>query len=268
MAQPGTAPLANSCGEVLTIATHDRTTTRITLARAQGVPAQDARIALVLLVGGGGNLDIDDKGCPRSLFSNVLMRMRPHFHGEGLVTVLVDAPSDYPGGDGLAGFRMAPQHADDLGRVIGEVRARTNGAVWLVGHSRGTISAASAASRLSGPAAPDGLVLLSAMMSGDARARKTFVAQTVFDPQLEMIGMPVLVAGHAADNCPRSPAGLMRNITARTQGVREQVATVTGGPPGRSAGLPACEVREPHDFADQEAEVAAGIVRFIRGGSY
>ncbi len=270
IAQQSAAPPANGCGEVITIETHDRTTTRYTLARAQGAPAQDARIALVLLVGGGGNLNLDDKGCPRSLSGNVLMRMRPRFHSEGFVTALVDAPSDFPGGDGLAGFRIAPQHADDLGKVIGDVRTRTNGSVWLVGHSRGTISAANAAARLSGPVAPDGLVLMSAMMSGDARARKALAAQTVFDLRLEAIKMPVLVVGHAADNCVRSPAGLMGNITARTQGVREQVATVTGGPinPGRAPSLSACEVREPHDYVDQESEVAAGIVRFIRGGSY
>jgi pimeloyl-ACP methyl ester carboxylesterase len=156
-AQPNVSPPANGCGEVMTIETHDRTTTRYSLARAQGAPAQDARIARVLLVGGGGTLNLDDKGCPRSLSGNVLMRMRPLFHGAGFVTVLVDAPSDSSGGDGLAGFRTAPQHADDLGRVIVDVRTRTNGSVWLVGHSRGTISAANAAARLSGPAAPDGM---------------------------------------------------------------------------------------------------------------
>ena len=177
----------------------------------------------MLLVGGGGNLALDDKGCPRSLTRNSLMRMLPLFHESGFVTALVDAPSDFPGDDGLAGFRIAPQHADDLGKVIVDVRTRTNGSVWVVGHSRGTISAANAAARLSGPSAPDGVVLMSAMMSGDARARKAWVAQTVFDLRLEAIKMPVLVIGHAADNCVRSPAALMGNITAKTQGVRQQV---------------------------------------------
>jgi hypothetical protein len=268
LAQADEAAPAGGCGEVMTIETHDRTTTRYTLA--QGAPARDGRIALVLLVGGGGNLNFDDKGCPRSLSRNVLMRMRPLFHGASFITALVDAPSDLPGGDGLAGFRIAPQHADDLGKVIADVRTRTSGSVWLVGHSRGTISAANAAARLSGSAAPDGLVLMSAMLSGDARARKAFVAHTVFDLRLEAIKMPVLVVGHAADNCVRSLAGLTGNITARTEGVREQVAIVTGGAinPGRAPSLSACEVREPHDYVDQEAEVAAGIVRFIRGGNY
>lgn len=94
--------------------------------------------------------------------------------------------------------------------------------------------------------------------------------QTVFDLRLEAIKAPVLIVGHAADNCVRSPAELMGNVTARTQGVRKQLATVTGGPinPGRPPSLPACEVREPHDYIDQESEVAAGIMRFMRGGSY
>ncbi|HEY3303179.1 MAG TPA: hypothetical protein VGL70_06550 [Candidatus Binatia bacterium] len=265
VAPANAAPAADGCGEVVTIATHGGSTTRYALAQAQV-----SRIALVLLVGGGGNVSLDDKGCPRGLKGNSLVRSLPRFHDAGFGTALVDASSDFPGNDGLAGFRIAPQHADDLGKVIVDVRTRTNGSVWVVGHSRGTISAANAAARLSGPAAPDGVVLMSAMMSGDARAKKALAAQTVFDLRLEAIKVPVLVVGHAADNCVRSPVGLMGNITARTQGVRQQVVTVTGGPiaPGRAPNLAACEVREPHDFVDQEAEVAAGIARFILGGNY
>ena len=177
IAQPSAAPPANSCGEVVSIETHDRTTTRYTLARAPGAPAEDARIALVLLVGGGENINLDDKGCPRSLSRNV--RMRPLFHNAGFVTALVDAPSDVSDGDGLAEFRIAPQHADDLGKVILDLRTRTNASVWLMGHSRGTISATNAGARLSGPAAPDGVVLLSAMMSGDPRAKGLGEAERV-----------------------------------------------------------------------------------------
>ena len=105
-------------------------------------------------------------------------------------------------------------------------------------------------------------------MSGGT-GKKLWVAQTVFDLRLEAIRMPVLIVGHAADICIRSPAGLMNRITARTNGVREQVVTVTGGP--GAAGTPsveACEGRSPHGFLDQEEAVATGIARFIRGESY
>jgi len=163
---------------------------------------------------------------------------------------------------------MTPQHADDLGKVIADVRKRTNLPVWIVGTSRGTISAANAATRLTGSVAPDGVVLTSAITSGGPGGQKPWVVQTVFDLELEAIRAPVLVVGHAADNCPRTPAGLMSGITARTNGAREQVVTVTGGAGGARAGLDACQGQTPHGFMGQEAAVAAGIARFIRGGSY
>lgn len=264
------APPAGDCGEVVTIGTHARTTTRYALAQPQGASAQARRIALVLLAGGGGHLDLDDKGCPRALKGNSLVRSLALFQAAGFITALVDAPSDHSGEDGLAGFRITAEHAEDLGKVIADLRARTRASVWLVGTSRGTISAVNAAARLSGPSTPEGLVLTSALTSG-GEGRKSWVAHTVFDLPLEAIRVPVLVVGHVADQCARSPAGLMGGITARTNDTREQVVTVSGGPGGQAgaaSGLAACEGRAPHGFAGQEAEVAAGIARFVRGGSY
>jgi hypothetical protein len=231
---------------VVTIQTHGRTTTRYALALPAASSPPGGRVALVLLPGGGGH------------------------HGEGFVTALVDAPSDHPGEDGLAGFRIAPEHAEDVGKVIADVRGRASAAVWLVGTSRGAISAANAAARLSGPAAPDGLVLTSAVMAAGPGGQRPWVTQTVFDLPLERIVMPVLVVGHAADTCIRSPASLMARITARTGGARGQVVTVTGGLAASTAApsLSACQGRTPHGFVNQEAEVAAGMARFIRGASY
>jgi len=263
------AAAATGCGELVTIETHDATTTRYTLAVPQPVPPQSARAALVLLVGGGGHLDLDAQGCPRALTGNSLVRLLPHFHGAGFATALVDAPSDHAGEDGLAGFRITVKHAEDLGKVIADARVRTNAPVWLAGSSRGAISAVNAAARLSGPSAPDGLVLTCALMSGFRGGRKPWVAHTVFDLSLEAIRLPVLVVGHAEDKCIRSPVDSMGKITARTGGVREQVVTVTGGPgrPGPPS-VEACEGRAPHNFIEQEAEVAAGIARFVGGGTY
>jgi len=271
LAPVGALSAAEACGEVVTVETHDRTTTRYALALPADPPPATARVALVLLPGGGGHLDLDDRGCARALKGNSLVRSLPYFRDLGLVTALVDAPSDHPGEDGLAGFRISAAHADDLGRIIRDVRARAGASVWLVGTSRGSLSAANAAARLTGPSAPDGIVLTSALMSGGKGGQRPWVTQTVFDLRLEEIRVPVLVIGHAADTCVRSPASLMPNITARTNGAREQVVTVTGGP-GRATGsqpsVEACEGRSPHGFIEQEAAVAAGIARFIRDGNY
>jgi pimeloyl-ACP methyl ester carboxylesterase len=263
-------PPAEGCGEVVAVATHGGSTTRYALDRGDGPPSHAVPITLMLLVGGGGNLALDERGCPHALSRNSLIRMRPFFHAAGFATALVDAPSDWRGEDGLAGFRTAPTHAEDLGKVIGDLRARTGGAVWLVGHSRGTISAANAAARLTAPLAPDGLVLLSAMMVGEASKRRPFVAQTVFDPPLGAIAMPVLVIGHDADNCVRSPARQIGDVTARIHGPRQQAVVVTGGPiaPGRAPNTGDCGPGQPHDFVAQEAALAAGIIRFVGGGAY
>lgn len=256
------------CGQVATVATHAGTTTRYAYHPPR--PAQTGGLALVLLPGGGGHLDLDEAGCPRALKGNSLVRSAPLFQALGFHTALVDAPSDMPGEDGLAGFRLSAEHADDLGRIVADVRARSGGAaVWLVGTSRGSISAANAAARLAGPAAPEGVVLTSALMFGQSGARKSYVAQTVFDAPLESIRMPLLVVGHAEDGCLRSPAKLMNGIAERAASARKQVVTVTGGPGGAgSTGLAACEGKAPHGFVEQETEVAAGIARFVRGGRY
>jgi len=260
---------AGDCGEVVTIPTLDRTTTRYAFTRPAA--PQGETIAVVLLPGGGGHLDLDSKGCPRALKGNSLVRSIPVFNELGLAAALIDSPSDLAGEDGLAGFRSSTKHAEDLGRVIEDVRARTKGPVWVIGTSRGTISAANVASRPAGPAAPDGVVLTSALTVGSQSRQRPWLSQTVFDLSLEKIRVPVLVVGHAADTCLRSPATMMTRVADQTNGVRKQVVTVTGGPglpAGSQSSIDACVGRSPHGFIEQEAEVAAGIARFIRGGQY
>lgn len=268
LTEPRAASGESACGEVVRLPTHDRTTTSYSLTTPSAKSQE--RISLVLLVGGGGHLNLDGNGCPRTLKGNSLVRSLPHFRAAGFATALVDAPSDYPGEDGLKGFRLTAKHADDLGKVIADLRRRNRGPVWLVGTSRGTISAVNAAARLTGPAAADGLVLTSPITSGGKGVRRPWAAQTVFDVRLTAIQMPVLVIGHAADTCIRTPPTLNGRITARTNGAREQVVAVTGGPGrrGRGQSVEACQGRTPHGFVGQEAEVAAGIARFVRGASY
>jgi hypothetical protein len=258
-----------TCGEVVSIATHGRTTTAVSIGTPPASAPQDGRMALVLLPGGPGYAALDAKGCAQKLKGNSLVRSRDLFHSAGFVTALVDAPSDHRGEDGLGGFRMSAQHAEDIGKVIAAMRERTKLPVWLIGTSRGAISAVNAASRLAGPAAPDGLVLTSPVTSGRVGGRKAWVAQTVFSAKLDAIRVPVLVVAHAADTCIRTPPRLAGSIAAKTNGEREQTVTVTGGAgSGRGVSVEACEGRSPHGFIGQEAAVAAGIARFIRGRSY
>jgi hypothetical protein len=253
-------PAALACGEVVTLKTHGSSTTRYALS----VP-KNATAALVLLPGGGGYADLGADGCAQKLKGNSLIRSQALFHKEGLATALVDAPSDYTGADGLGGFRAQPAHAEDLGKVIADLRARLKLPVWLVGTSRGTISAANAAGRLAGAAAPDGIVLTSSVTVGTSGGRLPWTAQTVFDARLHAIRQPALLVAHASDGCFRSPPSGLEGIADRLKSERLQKIVVTGGSPGKGN---ACEGRSPHGFNGLEAEVAAGIARFVRGGRY
>lgn len=254
---------AFACGEVITLQTHAGSTTRYALTVPQG-----AKGALVLLPGGSGHADLDARGCAQKLKGNSLIRSQELFQREGFATALVDAPSDYMGADGLGAFRASPAHAEDLAKVIADLRKRVPGPVWLAGTSRGAISAANAAGRLKGPDAPDGVVLTSPVTVGTTGGRLAWTAQTALDAPLEGVAIPLLLVGHEADACLRSPPGGMAAIAKRTKSPRLQVVTVTGGPGSRQSGLAACEGRSPHAFIEQEPEVAAGIARFANGGSY
>ncbi len=229
----------------------------------------NANAVLVLLPGGSGFADLDASGCARKLMGNSLVRTRELIHARGFATALVDAPSNYRGADGLGGFRIAPQHAEDLGKIVADIRTRTKLPVWIIGTSRGSISAVNAASRLSGEQAPDGIVLTSPVTSGRTGGQKAWVAQTVFSVSLEAIKMPVLVVAHTNDSCIRTPPTLAATILARTNGTREQSVIVKGtNAPRGPVSVDACEGKSPHGFIGQEQEVTDGIVRFIRGGSY
>ncbi len=264
-AQPDAQSADAACGELISLAAHQSASIRYAYHPSSHAAKGEPVISLVLLVGGNGYLNLDEQVCPRSLKGNSLVRSLPLFEAHGFNTALMDAPSDWLGPDGLAGFRSASAHADDIGVLIRQLREKTGGKVWLVGTSRGTISAANAASRLSGLAAPDGVVLTSALTSGHASAKKSWVAQTVFDFPLENIKMPVLVLGHASDMCARSPATLMNQIIARVGSARKQSVTMQGGDDKSGASsLQVCEGYSAHGYIGQEKEMLAIIANFIR----
>ena len=262
---------AQACGTLVELATHDGTMTRYSYAQAHVDAGSAPDTAIVLLIGGGGTLRLNEAGCPQSLNGNILVRSAPLFRAAGFATALVDAPSDHGGEEGLAGFRIDERHAADLGKIIADVKSRTGAkSVWVIGHSRGSLSALTAGTKLSARMAPDGVVLASPMMSGERGKRRPWAAQTVFDLPLESLRSALLVVGHEADNCPRSLPTAMSDVVARTPNIRHQVALVGGGsvPVGRAPHLAACETKEPHDFVGQDAEFAAGVGRFIRGGRF
>jgi pimeloyl-ACP methyl ester carboxylesterase len=248
------------CGKLVTLSTHDETQTKYSLA---GLTDKSLMI-VVLLPGGPGFMDLDDNVCPQRLKGNSLVKSQTYFHNNEIATALVDAPSDYQDRDGLGGFRIHSDHAADIGKVITDVRRRTNLPVWLIGTSRGSISAANAASRLSGPAAPDGLVLTSPVTSGYVGGYKEWVEQTVFSTSLDAIKIPTLVIAHAEDKCVRTPPELASNITQKISSARKKLIMITGGPDwDGGTSRKACRGKSPHGFLGKRKHVVLKIIDFM-----
>ncbi|MGH2405682.1 MAG: alpha/beta hydrolase [bacterium] len=216
------------------------------------------RAAAILLAGGNGVLRLSPSGSIGALSLNFLIRSREAFVRQGLYVGALDAASDRQGGmDGA--IRLSPQHSQDIGKVIADVKNRTgSAAVWLIGTSAGTLSAASAGARLSVDQAmrPRGIVLTSTMTTLDASG---YCGKSVYDASLGEIRVPVLVASHQDDGCQCSPGSSAvgaRLLASLAGAPAKEHKIFTGG----SAPITGpCEERAPHGFFGIED----GVVEFI-----
>jgi len=236
--------------QVLELPTRPGVTQRVLV---ETPPGESTAATFILLMGGSGQLGIYPNGSLQR-DSHLLARMRTLFTAGGHAVMLVDAPSDRRdlGGD----FRDSVEHATDLGAVIAHARKAFRKPVWLVGHSRGTHSAVTAATHLSGEAAPDGIVLLASMLEGSRFGAST--AKPLQESGIETVRIPVLVLHHAQDGCQASPPAKLPELQAKLPPARSRVTIYEGG---TSQGA-LCEVRAFHSFNGMEKRVADDISAF------
>lgn len=255
-------PTHANCGEVI------RLETRGAESITYGYGATEAalsRAALVLLAGDTGYLNLDDEGCARKLKGNTRVRNQKSLRQVGFATAVVDAPSDRQGKDGLGGFRIEEDHAKDLSLVIADLQKRTGLQVYVIGSSRGTISAANAASCLSSQNAANATMLMSLLTLGRDGAFKPWVAHSVFDLPLANITKPLSVVVHVDDKCPRTPSGLGEKIVKKSTATHATILALKGGPENsmRARGLKACAGKTPHGFVGQDEYVVRIISEFV-----
>lgn len=205
----------------------------------------EPKAAVVLLAGGHGGLQIFPNGSLKWGNGNFLIRSRQLFADQGLLVVLVDAPSDRQSSPFLRGFRQTPEHVADLKAVIAWLRESARIPVWLVGTSRGTESAAYAATELTGSQGPDGIVLTSTILT-DPKGRP------VPAMALNRIGVPVLVVHHEQDGCIACAfSGIPALMAKLTNVPRKQLLSFKGG---ENTGDP-CEAFAHHGFNGLEPDV-------------
>lgn len=228
-------------------------------------PGGQPKAAVILFAGGDGALRLSPSGSIGALGLNFLIRSRDLFARQGLYVAALDAASNQQGGMNGA-IRLSRQHALDIGKVVVDVKNRSGGAaVWLIGTSAGTLSAASAGAQLSGaePAMrPHGIVLTSTLTAAPDPAGRC--GKSVYDVSLGAIRVPVLLVSHQDDGCICSPGSSAvgdRLLAALSGAPAKELEIFTGGNAPISG---PCDARAPHGFFGIEERVVEFIANWIK----
>jgi pimeloyl-ACP methyl ester carboxylesterase len=158
----------------------------------------------------------------------------------------------------LANFRTTEAHAQDIAGVIAFLKQAARVPVWLVGTSRGTISAANVIARL--PWAADGLVLTS---STTRRSKRS--PDSLLDVNLADIQRPTLFVHHENDLCVITPyADIPRTMKELTRAPKVDLLSFEGGATARSD---PCDALSHHGYLGLEPLVVDAIVTWIKATS-
>lgn len=213
---------------------------------------QKPKRILLLFPGGDGIMRIQQKagGAWFKLLGNYLIRTRAQFVDAEDAAVSVDMPNDeYCCANDW--FRLGDKHAADVGAIMAALAARFPGAeFYLVGTSKGTVSAAALAAKL-GPKVA-GIVLTSTV----TREARDGPGLSRFD--FGTLKVPVLFVHHKSDYCHVSPYYAAARIA---QEGHFPLITVTGS---EGAHGPDCQAFSYHGYAGREKEVAAAIMQWVK----
>jgi dienelactone hydrolase len=215
--------------------------------------AQAAKAAVILFAGGDGGIQIEADGTIKRS-GNFLVRSRELFAAQGLAVAVIDAPSDRQGPPYLDNFRTTAEHVADIKATIAWLRQALKIPVWLIGTSRGTQSAAYAATQLpKADGGPDGIVLTSTVLA-DRRSRP------VPAMALDRISVPVLVAHHRLDSCRACQFSDLPHLTDKLKHLKQTSTLIFDG--GNSDGDP-CGPRAYHGYNGIESDVVTKIAAWI-----
>lgn len=217
-------------------------------------PKEPQAIA-VLFPGSGGAIQLRvEGGQPRFAGGNFLVRSRAEFVKRGVIAAITDAPSDQQGGWGMSDeFRLGAEHFVDIGVLLGDLNQRLPSLpVYLIGTSRGTISAAALGARFGSRVA--GVVLTASMFREVPRkSKEPGLGLSRFD--FASINVPPLFAHHVGDQCQFTPYGDAARLADKYP-----LISVFGGPPPQSG---PCEARSQHGFLGKEPETIEQIVNWM-----
>ncbi len=211
------------------------------------------KAAVILFVGGNGALRITGSGHVTNYGQNFLIRSFGDFVNKGLMVALVDVPSRTE--TMSPKFRLSKQHAGDMIAIVKYMNNKADVPVWLVGHSRGTYSAAGVAikirKRLSG-------LVLASTVTRDSPKK---LPEGVLSLKLRGFKKPVLILAHKGDGCSVTPPANASKLKATlSQSPRVEIAMLAGGHSPKSD---PCESLSEHGFYGIESGAVDRIAKFI-----
>jgi hypothetical protein len=227
--------------------------------------------SVILFEGGPGKLSLRKffrKPVIGAPAGTVLVRSREEFAKSGLITVLVDAPSDQQQEGLKPSFRTSEEHLQDIRAVVSHLKKEAGLPVWLAGISLGTFSSANGAVRLNEDI--DGFILLSGI-TRTIEWPSGWPKQRLLDMGLEKITIPAMIIYHKDDLCPDTPASDAPLIEkALVQSPKVEVVYVVGGRNEPNPQIPVhqgCQPLTYHGFYGIDKQVVSAIVNFIKSNS-
>jgi len=211
-----------------------------------------AKTTVVLLSGGGGGIGkVSDGAWPDS--NNFVVRSAPLFANSGFNIAVVGRVSDMDDLD--YGDRVSMKHIDDLRRVLQMVKKKFAGPVWLLGTSRGTVSAAAAGIALRDEKLIDGIALTSSVTSHNKIG-------AVPSQNLELLTVPVLVMHHQQDACivckPHEVPAIIKGL--KNAPIKKLIMVNGGANPTGDA----CGALHYHGYIGMEKEAVGLITNWIK----
>jgi poly(3-hydroxybutyrate) depolymerase len=246
--------LCSAAEAVITIPTRDGVTLSYLLVQD---PSAVPKIVVVTFIGGTGAIGLARRAENGSVkfgpAANFLIRIRERLVDADIADAIVDSPSDQLPQGMQDRFRLGPDHLADIRALLSDLKKRFPGArIYLVGTSRGTISAAALAAKLGDSV--QGIILSSTVTNHD----KMGEALSTFD--FGTIKVPVLFVHHRDDGCFTSP---YRNVERISKGAA--LVSVSGGDPPQSG---PCDPMSPHGYFGRDAPVALAMKNWMLGGDF
>ena len=228
--------------------TRTNVTQRLLLAKATNMGDK----AVVLFKGAEGTPITCKKEEGLKLNNNFLVRSSALFAEAGFMTAIVDAPSDK--GYGMENrFRKSEAHQKDIAKVVDFLVEEGAREVFLVGTSRGTLSAAYLATVMT-HANVQGYVLTASLDS--------------IKPYAESIEHPVYMLHNSDDGCSVTTYnGALDTFygVLEKKNPRNYFRDLSDGDPPIDTNP--CQARTAHGFLGLERDAVAGIVDWMNGGT-